>query len=391
MIEVTARLARGSAYFAGEPIKCLLTFKNVGNPKDPMSESPKKTSAKADTLAWASAQIACFCSVSGSRVIMPESLSNNMMMASQEVKMQHRLPHKEEHGRCVLQTNIKILFCDLRLMPGELKHFCFNDVIPSHAFPSYRGPSVKYSYKITIAMQRVGAPVRVLRVPLRVLVLYGVTEFKVEDEPLTNSLFIPTPEPTNLLDIASEILSTITSRKNSHNYKIANTSGTITVFTLLKGSVRLGEDIVGMFDFSSGTVPCVQFTVCLQSEEEISEECQRHQDVGNAILSYEKHTQYCLFLKKTHIAVPVPLHSTPGFLTDLVCLKWRLHFEFVVSKGPLKKVKLDPTQSDDCMWQGPSHLETDTVSWDLPVRILPTMPMQAESSGCTMNSYSLTI
>lgn len=31
------------------------------------------------------------------------------------------VPQKDEQGHCVLQTSVKILFCDLKLGPGESK------------------------------------------------------------------------------------------------------------------------------------------------------------------------------------------------------------------------------------------------------------------------------
>jgi len=30
------------------------------------------------------------------------------------------------------------------------------------------------------------------------------------------------------------------------------------IFSLMRTSAKIGEDIVGVFDFSSGTVPCLQ-------------------------------------------------------------------------------------------------------------------------------------
>ena len=49
----------------------------------------------------------------------------------------------------------------------------YKEMIPSDAPPSFRGQAVKYSYKITIGTQRLNHPTKLLRVPFRVLVLYG--------------------------------------------------------------------------------------------------------------------------------------------------------------------------------------------------------------------------
>lgn len=41
--------------------------------------------------------------------------------------------------------------------------------MPIEAPPSYRGTAVKYSYKITIATQKVGSHIKMVRIPFRVL------------------------------------------------------------------------------------------------------------------------------------------------------------------------------------------------------------------------------
>lgn len=47
----------------------------------------------------------------------------------------------------------------------------YREKIPSDSPPSYRGQLIKYSYKITIGAQRVNSPVKLLRIPIRVLPL----------------------------------------------------------------------------------------------------------------------------------------------------------------------------------------------------------------------------
>jgi hypothetical protein len=58
-------------------------------------------------------------------------------------------------------------------MPSYISDL-YSELLPSEAPPSYRGQAVKYSYKITIGMQRVNCPIKLLRVPLRVLVVNGL-------------------------------------------------------------------------------------------------------------------------------------------------------------------------------------------------------------------------
>lgn len=45
----------------------------------------------------------------------------------------------------------------------------YRESLPIEAAPSYRGTSVKYSYKVTIATQKVGSHIKMVRIPFRVL------------------------------------------------------------------------------------------------------------------------------------------------------------------------------------------------------------------------------
>lgn len=49
----------------------------------------------------------------------------------------------------------------------------YSEVVPIDGPPSFRGQAVKYVYKLTIGCQRVNSPIKLLRVPFRVLVLQG--------------------------------------------------------------------------------------------------------------------------------------------------------------------------------------------------------------------------
>lgn len=49
----------------------------------------------------------------------------------------------------------------------------YSEFVPIDGPPSFRGQAVKYVYKLTIGCQRVNSPIKLLRVPFRVLVLQG--------------------------------------------------------------------------------------------------------------------------------------------------------------------------------------------------------------------------
>lgn len=79
MLEIEVRLLRRSVYFAGETIRCEITFTNTAkriasNSADSRSNhiknlhSLRKKVIGIETLAWASAQIHCQCTVNDSRL-----------------------------------------------------------------------------------------------------------------------------------------------------------------------------------------------------------------------------------------------------------------------------------------------------------------------------------
>lgn len=84
--------------------------------------------------------------------------------------------------------------------------------------------------------------------------------------------------------------------------------------------------------------------------------------------------------QQTHFVLPVPLHVTPSFYTDLVTLKWRLHFEFVTSTADVNELSMRPQEKpkkddlDGQMWQGPTNINIETMVWGLPIKLYPNLP-----------------
>ena len=70
---------------------------------------------------------------------------------------------------------------------------------------------------------------------------------------------------------------------------------------------------------------------------------------------------------QTHLSLPVPLHITPSFQSELVSLKWRLHFEFVTAVSLL-------SWEEESEWKPPGTVDIETMVWDLPITVFPTTP-----------------
>lgn len=365
MIEITAKLVRGTVYFSGEVVECYVTFSNPPNPSHQISQSHSDVF---ESLAWASAQVHCQCSTNG-KAVLTEKLNANTKLAAINADTTFA-PWRQDNGHAVLNTKPKILFCDLRLSPGESKTYIYREIIPSDAPPSYRGQAVKYSYKITIGTQRVNSAIKLLRVPFRVLSLSELPETTTCNDSVDlspNNPFMETQHRETPLDIALQTLQNLTARRSPNFYNITNGRGRVVRFCLFKNSYKLGEDIVGTFDFTNATVSCSQVSVALQSEERVSESYRRGKGSSSSSSSYNKHHEVCLGLKYSQLVLPIPLHVTPDFTTDLVTLKWRLHFEFVTT------VKMAEMPNERTVnWQGPSSLDVETMIWDLPLHIHPT-------------------
>ncbi|KAM9292277.1 RAB6A-GEF complex partner protein 2, partial [Gastrophryne carolinensis] len=334
-----------------------------------------------ETLAWASAQIHCQCHASESRVLMPENEG-----ARHDVQAENQtvfIPNRGERGQCVLSTPPKILFCDLRLDPGESKSYSYTEALPLSAPPSFRGQSVKYVYKLTIGCQRVNCPIQLLRVPFWVLLLHALQGFQPpqDDEVAPSNPFLDdddvSKKDSRLLDYALELLMAMTSRRTLHQYNISNARGRVGTFCIFKTVYKIGEDVIGTFTFSDGEIPCLQYAVMLQTEESVQEEYRRAPGQAPAITTHAQHHESCLHTASSHFSLPLPLSCCPSFTTNIVSLKWRLHFEFVTARKPVEAPCVPENQSEIITWTGAEHINVDTFSWDLPIKVLPTNPILA--------------
>jgi hypothetical protein len=59
-------------------------------------------------------------------------------------------------------------------------------------------------------------------------------------------------------------LQTLTAKRSPNFYNITKSQGKVVRFCLFKQTYKLGEDIVGTFDFSDATVPCVQVKLLMK-------------------------------------------------------------------------------------------------------------------------------
>jgi len=426
MMEIRARILQRSVFIAEEEIQVevLITnhgsntpgSRNLSNCRTPhdfkvhSSESWSKNKNieiknKSSTLAYGSAQITCHCDTNDRKIILPVLKFHR----SQSEAMRNStsfMPVSDSRGHCLYSTDASILFCDLKLKPGESKKFVYKETVAWDSPPSYKGQNIKFSYKILIGIGRINQPLCLIKLPFRLFELKGVYKSIRERAALNKStnlhltalsstptqqekqLFNHNPftqqsqtERYSVLDSAMDALTSLTVKRNLNTYNIQSTTGIVGKFGLSKHYYRLGEDILGTFDFAEASIKCFKYSVVLQIEETLSKNCLIDSSTSNLVhhLSLCRFEECCYMATKTNFLLHIPVTATPEFTHKIVSVRWRLHFEFTIEKvsestKPIKTNEDEITlDQDTCV----EKLSTETMLWDLPLHVVATNPIQA--------------
>ncbi|CAF3813737.1 unnamed protein product [Rotaria sordida] len=395
MIEVIAEILRGPVFLAGETLHCRITLTNKLSDEND-STNNQETSEK---ISWASVQLHCQRYVNEQKVNLQQqqlssAKSNDSLATNVDIvplDSTALIATKGETGQTVYTSKPCVLFCDLTLQPGETRIFSYSETISTHVPPTFRGSYVKYSYKLTIGTQRVNHPTTLIRVPFRVLVVPGtdLDKFIRQDKAaiassqtgitVDNPFVSPNRTEIDSLTTALDALQILTSRAHQHVYNITNNRGRVCRFTLFKNNFKLGEDITGIIDFDHTDVSCLQYTVTLQSEEILNQHYRRKSSQFPNLTSFTKQSEFCLSTSQTYLSLSIPLSCTPTFSVDLVSLRWKLHFEFVISKTPRSLLSTNNDPSTSTIWLPSSSIDVESMTWDLGIKILPTNPCFANN------------
>ena len=205
--------------------------------------------------------------------------------------------------------------------------------------------------------------------------------------------FVSKQEKESYFESALQILQVVTSQRNQKFYNVTNSRGHVVKLCLFKQAYKLGEDVVGSLDFSESSVPCIQYAVSLQSWEELTPECRKEKQKP-CVTQNSKFHEMVIGFNQTNFILPIPLNCTPSFHTDLINLKWKLHFEFVTATSELNMSSTElpnPSSMDGRFWQGPNSVNVETMTWDLQVKLYPNLPSYI-SKGLKMElGYSQTL
>lgn len=113
MIEVVAKLIRSHVFLTGEVVECSISFTHPTSPSHMISQSNDDTF---ESLAWASAQIICLCFTDPKISKQEEGKTSQTVLSNKTA-----LTVSTQEGNIEIATKPKILFCDLRLSPGQTK------------------------------------------------------------------------------------------------------------------------------------------------------------------------------------------------------------------------------------------------------------------------------
>ncbi|RXG50840.1 RAB6A-GEF complex partner protein 2 [Armadillidium vulgare] len=401
MVEVKAQIIGGSVLLAGDTIQVCITL--TAPLLDPATSV--QSSEVCEVIAWGSAQVHCICMINDALVTLPTERKNSEIDVVTNSNTSFA-PWKGERGHVVLSTKPKILFCDLQLIPGESRSFVYRENLPVDAPPTYRGKLVKYAYKVTVGTQKLGSPINLLRLPIRVIVLQGAVPALVNSDTedlAPSNPFLHTPQRDNSRHMTLQMIQGLSTQKNISQYNIGHDKGHVVTFTVYKNSYKLGEDITATFDFSKAQVQCVQYSATLQSEEEVDEICKRKENQRPVVVPYTK-THEIMLRRPTSIDIDEESVCTSASNDDsLVKLRWSIHFEFVLNIGgeaqSLPGWKSPKTEgmsnlnqrTKDKTWQAPPKLRIETLVWDLPITVCPASPSQLSQALGVPSVYSTTL
>lgn len=433
MIEIQAKLLRGPVYFVQETVQCLITLKNIPRTNENGSIPNGSISNRKNNVAnnsiericWANVQLHCFCTVDESQIdyqrIIDENLDcklinhngNYMKNKRNSIAFEtyssndtsfHESLVRGERGIIIYASKPKILFCDLQLEPHQSQTFIYTETLPSNLNPSYSSNRLKYYYKLSIGAQRIGSPIYLLKIPIRILTVDGFPSLSTNNDQSNgteNSLNendddIKSCTSTNNsltfddeskdhgtpFDIALHRIEYLAGHRIPHNFNITSTFGKVAKFFIFKTVYRLGEDIIGLFDFTEGLVKCIRYSVVLQSEETIAERysVSSSSTTTKSRINLANHTRFhecCLNMDQSPMILSIPFTLTPSFANNLISLKWNLHFSFVIENNQKQQnstINLCTETEDGIQTLAPRQLNVQVMTWDFPIKIVATYP-----------------
>ena len=393
MLEIKLSLPYGHIYVGGQTISCSLTFVNNveynadnGTPVEPIY------------LSWATVQLECVASLSAKAAAV-----SKLSFGQTNKGRKNSLPEI-----VIFQGSPKLLFCECNLGPENDRIVEFSEQLPTDAPPSFDGDAVKISYRLSIGVQRPNQPIKLKKIPFRVLPLPSHSSaFQTESLKLQRSGTKLHQNPF-LEDLDQErdiALSSGTATQAPpspiFDQPISSCSRTYTInagmnpvtkeqrlvgsLTISKQVVKIGGAIVGMFDFGRSNVDSLRWSAKLCCEELVPTAGGGPVSMGVNVVS--KQEEICVNSVISDLFLPIPPDQTPTFESGIVQLKWRVHFEFTLLK-PGKNLAVTEhfnadggfttwhllVPGDGSLVPSPQMNATETLTWNMDIKLMSANP-----------------
>ncbi|CAL8098849.1 unnamed protein product [Calicophoron daubneyi] len=224
--------------------------------------------------------------------------------------------------------------------------------------------------------------------------------------------YVPHSPPYNSLGFSRSLVATQPS-----TFVISCSRGSVGRLCFLRTLFRLEDSIRGYFDFEGSDVPCLSFTMSLQSEERyvphpgedssfvseklptpfISQQLNEKGEPQNTMLGIDKghgcftswsEVEYsCLGKRLLPFSFPIPSNVTPQFHASVgrfsIDFRWHLHLKFclalespshALSSTTLFSVPSSNAHSDPHEWSPPDDVKIERLTWDLPIQLVSSNP-----------------
>jgi hypothetical protein len=162
-----------------------------------------------------------------------------------------------------------------------------------------------------------------------------------------------------VLDFARSAIDETTSARLHKYFKINNGTHSFATVALFKNVFKLGDDITCRLTFDQkDDLRCTVVTIRLET---IEEDLQNDKNVPNVTIHVVKYI-VTMFMQDCHCVLPIPGNAVPAFTTDAVCLRWRLHFDFLVSNGS----QIDQNIGSSTIKK---ELQCEKIPWDHYIQV----------------------
>uniref|UniRef100_A0A183BI51 Radical SAM core domain-containing protein n=1 Tax=Globodera pallida TaxID=36090 RepID=A0A183BI51_GLOPA len=291
-IEVKVSLSRKSAVFlTGENFTVQICLTN--------GDSEQERS-----LAWGCVQLHCEGNVSTAQKATDwrHNRSSSAAAASSTAVTRAK--------QAIFSSEPAILFCDIRLAPGAVQNFETQKEIPLDLPPSFKGHFAKYLWYVSVATQQVDAPIKMVQLPIKVLSVGIDVSAVKQSEPTGNPFLGNDFKSPSIVEIAVSRIEEVCSIRKQRFYEIKSGGRLIAAVVIFRNVFKLGDDVVGRFEFPQEEVQCLQALVRAEVVETnlMDDSSSREEASSSAQSVHVFGTEHMVtaFVRETHFKLQLP-------------------------------------------------------------------------------------